>query len=550
MGKMRVGVLELLSDSVSQSWGRRFYGRRFRRHYASIMPQVVAVWCRQLGHDVTYATYYGQQDPRALLPDDLDVVFLSTYTHASAAAYALAKLFRREDTLTVIGGPHARSFPTDCLRFFDLVVHNCDKTLIQDILRDAFPRRALVSSPRPLTEIPSVEERLPDIIQSSLTEGRRPLASNVPLLSSVGCPYTCNFCLDWNNPYASVSPDRLVADLRFISEKLPGVFISYHDPNFGVNFDQTLSALETLPETRRNPYFMESSLSILKGPRLRRLQATNCHYAAPGVESWTDYSNKAGVGASNVGREKLERVVAHFQELHAYVPNLQANFIFGTDLDQGDEPVALTQEFVRRVPYVWPTVNIPTPFGGTPLYDQYLAQGRILTAMPFSFYYMPYLVLTLKHYSPQEYYDRMVRIYATANAWTLMGSRVAGTPSYTLKILNVLRTFGGQGILARLRGVQEQIKTDPEFRAFHEGRSRTLPAFYRHRYAERLGRYAELISAAEMTPEVEPPTGSAQAPRPHPPCPEPREPGAPAPRPQAPRESTGGGRAPRVAALK
>jgi len=511
MGRLglKIGIIELLSDSVAQGWGRRFYGRRFRRHYASIMPQAVAVWCRQLGHDVTYTTYYGQQDPRSLLPDDLDVVFLSTYTHASAAAYALGKLFQQERTLTVIGGPHARSYPTDCLRFFDLVVHDCDKTLIDDILRGSFDPGSLVSSPRPLTDIPSVEERLPDIVHSSLTNGRRPMASNVPLLSSVGCPYTCDFCLDWDNPYAPVSVDRLTADLHFISRELPGVYVLYHDPNFGVNFDQTLGAIESLPERERNPYFMESSLSILKGPRLKRLKATNCQYVAPGVESWIDYSNKSGVG-STVGIQKLERVIAHFHELHEYVPNLQANFIFGTDMDAGDEPVEMTKEFVRRVPFAWPVINIPTPFGGTPLYEDLLAQDRILRAMPFSFYYMPHLAMTLKNYSLEEYYDGMIQLYAAANAWRMLPSRVAGTPSYTVKFMNVLRTFGGQGILSQLRGVRARLQDDDEFLAFHEGRSRKLPAYYRRRYVERLGRYAELISDAEMTPVIESSDTSAE----------------------------------------
>jgi len=109
--RLQVGIIELISDSVWQNWGTRYYGARFRRHYASIMPQVVAVWCKQLGHDVTYATYFGQQDPETLLPGQLDVLFVSTYTHASATAYALARLHGRRGALTVIGGPHARSFP-------------------------------------------------------------------------------------------------------------------------------------------------------------------------------------------------------------------------------------------------------------------------------------------------------------------------------------------------------------------------------------------------------------------------------------------------------
>ncbi len=33
------------------------------------------------------------------------------------------------------------------------------------------------------------------------------------------------------------------------------------------------------------------------------------------------------------------------------------------------ESVELTKEFIRRLPDVWPTINIPTPFGGTYVKD-------------------------------------------------------------------------------------------------------------------------------------------------------------------------------------
>ena len=76
--------------------------------------------------------------PEKRLPDQLDVLLISCHTQASSLAYALAKLQRREKTLTVIGGPHATCFPRDCLRYFDLVVHKCDKNLIEDILKGCF----------------------------------------------------------------------------------------------------------------------------------------------------------------------------------------------------------------------------------------------------------------------------------------------------------------------------------------------------------------------------------------------------------------------------
>jgi hypothetical protein len=325
---MKVGILDLLNDISPKGFRDRLYAAYFTRMLVSITPQAVAVWCRQLGHEVFYATYYGQKDPRRLLPDELDVIFVGAYTQASALAYALAKFYRKEKTLTVIGGPHAKAFPVDCLRFFDLVVKDCDKTLISDILRGHFDPPSIITSGRVLTEFPSVEERMPEIASSAFSGGRPTWTSAVPLLASVGCPYSCDFCVDWNNKYIALPKDRLEADLRYLSENLPGVLIGYHDPNFGVRFDETMDIIETVPKEKRNPYVMESSLSILKESRMPRLQRTNCVYLAPGIESWGDYSNKAGVGAKS-GRDKLEQIVDHFALLRQYIAGFQANFIFG-----------------------------------------------------------------------------------------------------------------------------------------------------------------------------------------------------------------------------
>jgi hypothetical protein len=83
---MKVGFMELVVDTASTSWTDLAYGSYFKKFHASIIPQAVAVWCRQLGHQVSYATYYGQRDPVSLLPDGLDVVFITSYTQASALA--------------------------------------------------------------------------------------------------------------------------------------------------------------------------------------------------------------------------------------------------------------------------------------------------------------------------------------------------------------------------------------------------------------------------------------------------------------------------------
>lgn len=498
---LRIGILELLTDTPVSGWLERLYAAYFRRQFVSIMPQVVSVWCRQLGHTVHYATYYGQSDPLGLLPDELDVVFISTYTQASALAYALAKIFRRQHVRTVIGGPHAKAFPSDCLRFFDLVVKDCDKTLIGDILRDRSSHPAIVSSGRPLTELPSVAERMPEIAAAVFSRGRPILTSLVPVLSSVGCPYSCDFCIDWNNKYIPLPKERLRVDLEFLAAHYPRVMIGYHDPNFAIRFDETMDTIESIPAERRNRYIMESSLSVLKPGRLHRLKSTRCAYIAPGVESWAAYSNKAGVGAKR-GSDKLEEVVSHFEAIHQYVPGLQANFLFGADDDRGEEPVELTKDFIRRAPFVFPTINIPTPFGGTPLFDRYLAEGRVLRSMPFAFYYNPYLVITLRHYEPADYYRHLIDIYATTTSGSAVARRAMVRSPIVLRFVHELRSFALRREMREFKGLRRRLETDRSFRAFHEGRTTGLPAYYGHLLRERLGPYASLLTDSDLIPVI------------------------------------------------
>jgi hypothetical protein len=497
---MRVGVLDVLVDEVPSRRGLDLlYRAVFKKQYAGIVPQAVAVWCRQLGHAVHYAVYWGQRDPLSLLPADLDVVFVSTYTQASALAYALATVWRRRGVRTVIGGPHARAFPLDCRRFFDVVVGACDATLVADIVHGRVDPGAIVGSDRRLTDLPGVEERMPEIRVSAFARGRPVPSSTIPLLASIGCPYACDFCIDWRTPYAVLDPDRLAADLVYLGRHWPHVMVSFHDPNFAVRFDEVLGLIEATPRGRANPYIMESSLSVLRGTRPGRLRATNCIYVAPGVESWHDYGDKAGAGRTT-GAAKLARLIAHFEELHAHGLGLQANFMFGTDADRGEEPVALTTAFIRRLPFVWPTVNVPTPFGNTPLYDRYLAADRILRALPFTFYYTPYLVTTLAHYDPVEYYDKLIAIYAVMTSSTMLARRLVTREGPGIRFLHAVRTLGMRQDLAAFRRLRAMLGGDPGFRVFHEGRSADLPEFYHREYERKLGRYAGLLTRADRRP--------------------------------------------------
>jgi len=499
---VRVGVLELVIAEVDCEPLRRLYTAHVNRHYASIVPQAVSSWCRELGHRTFYATYWGQADPKSLLPDDLDVVFLSSHTPASVLASALAVLYRRDGVLTVLGGPHAKAFPEDALRFFDVVVQDCDRTLVAELLRDR-PRGVVLSSPRRLDDVPAVEARLPEIAIAHLPKGRATRTSFIPLLASLGCPYACDFCADWDTPYRLAPLDRLEADLRFVAQRFPLAKIPFHDPNFAVKFDRVLEVLERLDGPTRNPYVIQTSLSVLREDRLRRLRDTGCTFLAPGIESFGDYSQKASVRRGADPQDKLEQVVRSFELIQRFVPGLQANFLLGVDCDTGPEPVARLCEFMDRLPQVWPNFNVMTPFGGTPLYEQSLASGRILRAMPFAFYYTPYLVTTLREQSAEEFYARAIDLFAHLTAARSV-TRRARALSGLYQLFHVFRLLNARRLLREFRSLRALLRSDARFRAFHDGRSDELPPFYADRLRGTLGRYAELLPPQALRPRHAP----------------------------------------------
>ena len=496
---MKIGILELLCAGASRRLDHTAYNYLVTKQYASIMPQTISVWCRSLGHEVFYATYFGDRDPKRLLPNDLDVVFISTYTQASALVYALAKLYRKEKTLTVMGGPHAKQFPEDCLRFFDIVVRDCDKTLITEILRDA-PRGEILTSGRTLTSIPSVQERMPEIRASTFLRGKPFPFTSIPLLTSIGCPNSCDFCIDWNNPYALLPLDQLEADMRYIFQHLSRVMISFHDPNFAVKFEQVFDVLEKIANHKRLSYIVETSLSILRKSRLERLKNMGDFYIVPGIESWTAYSNKVGAGSTANPREKLDKVIENLNVIRPYVRGIQANFMFGLDVDKGDDPIELTKEFVSRAPFVMPNFNVPVPFGNTPLYEKYLIEGRLLTAMPFTFYYMPYLVYTLKNYSTVTFYENLINMFSYMSSGSMLAKRLKSSPAPLPAGYSLVKTLGNRQMIGRLRDILNLLNNDKQFRAFHEHETDVLPEFYHYQYERLLGPYASLMSREERKP--------------------------------------------------
>ena len=99
-----------------------------------------------------------------------------------------------------------------------------------------------IAAAEQLHALPSVRERWPYL--STVIKDAPSYFRVIPMIGSVGCPYTCSFCIDATVDYEALDVDTIKADLRFIKEKMPLPVVAWHDPNFGVRFKEIMAALE------------------------------------------------------------------------------------------------------------------------------------------------------------------------------------------------------------------------------------------------------------------------------------------------------------------
>ena len=496
MRKLRIGIIDLVAKGPT----RALYPRVMNANFASIMPQVVAVWCAQAGHEVTLVCYTGFEDLLEELPDTLDLVFVGAFTESAHTAYALSALFRSRGGVTVLGGPHARCYPHDAARYFDYVLGFTDRPLIEQVLLDRSPHRPLglqLSAAQQPTVLPSLRERWQF---AAPTLRKAPLIKIVPMLSSLGCPYTCSFCIDSTVRYQTLEFEVLKEDLRFLRRKVRRPCVAWHDPNFGVRFNETLDGIEAAVPPGSVDFIAESSLSLLSEARLQRLKRNGFQAMLPGIESWFGFGEKSRTGALN-GAAKVAQVAEQVNTILRYIPYVQANFVFGLDSDEGPEPFELTKRFVDLVPAAYPSIQLLTAFGqAAPINLEYQRSNRV-TPLPFHFLNNSQgMNVRPKNYDWRQFYDHVIDLTRYALSWRAIARRLRAGRGVIAQSLNLIRgiSVGGRGWVRYNAEVRRRFDRDPQFRDFLFGENGEVPEFYRAQVRRDLGPFWKWLPAGAL----------------------------------------------------
>lgn len=486
MKKLSIGIVDLVAKAPSKT----MWGRVMSANFASIMPQVIATWCEELGHNVTLVTYTGRENIVEELPGKVDMVFIGSFTEAALLAYALSSLFRARGAVTAIGGPHARCYPQDAQKYFDYVVGLTDKTLVNEIVGDCAPHRPmglhLSASSHPV-HLPGVSERWKFIEQ---TLRKAPLIKIVPLIGSLGCPYTCDFCIDSSIPYQPLDADATSEDLRFLLGKYKRPRVAWHDPNFGVRFDSCMDTIEEAVPPGRIDFVAESTLSLLSEKHVKRLKHNGFKALLPGIESWFALGNKTRTGKTQ-GLEKVGKVSEHINMILKYIPYVQTNHIVGLDCDAGSEPFELTKRFLSLSPGAFPAYSLLSAFGqAAPLNMEFQKDNRVL---PFPFHVLSNSQMNVRprHYSWNEFYDRLIDLTRFSFSPHMILRRLAANGETIPRWLNVVRAMSSEGA-GRIRYFTEmrrRLDTDRPLRRFFEQETTEIPPFIESRIRRDLGKF-------------------------------------------------------------
>ncbi|MBD0331046.1 MAG: radical SAM protein [Chitinophagaceae bacterium] len=485
MQKLKIGVIDLVSKGPTHT----LWARIMHANLASIMPQVVATWCEQEGHEVKMICYTGQEDLSRELPKDIDLVFICSFTQAAMLAYALSSYFRSIGAVTVLGGPHARCYPDDAVKYFDYVLGFTHKSTILNVLNNCHPQLAggiHLSEARQPAHLPGVAERWRFI---NPTLKKAPFLKIVPMLGSVGCPYTCSFCIDSTVPYQPLNFEIIKEDLRFLLTKFKKPQVVWHDPNFGVRFEENMEAIASAAPPKSFRFIAESSLSILTEDHLKVMERNGFEALLPGIESWYELGNKSRTSRM-AGEEKVNRISEHVNMMFRYVPYVQTNFVLGLDSDAGEEPFELTKKFVDKVPAAFPGYSLLSAFGeAAPMNLEYQKAGRVL---PFPFHFLNnHFAMNIKpkNYEWVDFYDKIIDVTEYTFSPKALYRRFNATPTFTSKWMNFMRAISseGYGRIRFFRQVRRHLVEDKAFREYFEGESQLLPAFYTNIIKKDLG---------------------------------------------------------------
>ncbi len=302
------------------------------------------------------------------LEEECNLVGISCMTANAPRAYELCQEFKKRGKTVILGGVHPTILPDEALQHADSVVvgeaEGVWETLLKDFQNNNLKRKYY-------NPTPDLSKYVPKDFSKIITKR---LVNLIPIMTSRGCPYNCDFCCVTNLFGKKIRHIPIENVVRDIQESGAKSFIFLDDniighPKYAKALFKAIKPLNII-------WVGQASISLLASDNeLMQLAAeSGCKILFFGIESVSEEQLQSMRKAFNE-IEHLERAIKKIKKLGILI---HASMVFGFDNDT-KEVFKDTVRFLIKNKVSTVSFNVLTPYPGTKIYEELNKEHRLTT---------------------------------------------------------------------------------------------------------------------------------------------------------------------------
>lgn len=328
-----------------------------------------------------------------------DIILINFNFSSVPRAYEIADIFRKKGIPVVLSGWYPSVLPEEAKKHADSVLIGRGEINWPKLLDD-FENNELKPIYQPAKydnsiKIPPTNVDLPGFVITGAVEATR------------GCPYWCEFCPEANIPGGSQFYTRPVDEVIAEIKSLPQKTIMFYDSSLTINPGYSKSLFKKMIGLNKK-FFCNGNSDVLAHDKdfVRLSKEAGCVSWLIGFESVTQKT----IDEIGKTRNRVEEYSQAVRNIHDQRMAVIGSFMFGFDTDK-NEVFDETLKTIKELEIDVADFCILTPFLGTPVFEKFEKEGRILTK-DWSKYTMKNVVFEPKNMTPEELLQGVRKMYA------------------------------------------------------------------------------------------------------------------------------------------